>query len=93
MPHTLLSQPSHSPEKERIPARKHRGIGQGQGAASSSACSSPHSSGAASTVSPQVLLEDTPATFHWFSLSLDASDNIVSTLRWQQTSKPASSIY
>lgn len=54
MPHTLLSQPSHSPEKEQIPARKHRGIGQGQGAAPFSACSSPHSSGAASTVSPQV---------------------------------------
>lgn len=89
-PRTLLSQLWHSPEKEQTPARKHRGIWQGLSAAASAAPTP-------LVVPPQwaqkCLLEDIPTTLHRFSLRLDASGIIVSTLRWQQTSKPASSIY
>lgn len=54
MPHTLLSQLWHSPEKEQIPARKQRDIMHGQSAAAPSSHGRPRSPCAAPTVTPQV---------------------------------------
>lgn len=54
MPHTLLSQLWHSPEKEQIPAGKQRDVMHGQSAAASSSHGSSSSSGAVPTVISKV---------------------------------------
>lgn len=96
MPHTLLSQLWHSLGKEQIPTRKHRGIWQSQTAAAQTLLA-PLELALLGWLPPQrahkCLLEDIPAVLQLFFLNLYASDITVSTLRWQQTSKPVPSIY